>query len=53
MAMPTCFFVRLIGDEDVIDYDDKNEDDDEDNEDDDDGDDNQEDDDNATINSWQ
>ena len=31
MAMPTCFCVRLMGDEDVIDYDDYNEDDDEDN----------------------
>ena len=42
-----------MGDEDVIDYDDYNEDGDEDNEDDDDGDDDQDDDDNATINCWQ
>ena len=31
MATPTCFFVRLMGDEDVVNYDDYNEDDDEDN----------------------
>ncbi len=53
MATPTCFYVRLMGDEDVIDYDDYNEDDDKDNEDDDDGDDDQDDDNNATINCWQ
>ncbi len=50
------FFCALMGDEDVVDYDDYNEDDDEDNDnddddddDDDDGDDDQDNDDNATI----
>ncbi len=51
MATSTCFFVRLIGDEDVVHYDDddEDEDDNEDNEDDDDDNNN----DNATINCWQ
>ena len=43
------FFCALIGDEDVVDYDDYNEDDDKVNEDDNDSDDDQDDDDNATI----
>ena len=47
-ATPTCFFVHLMGDEDVINYDDDDEDDKEDNEDDDDG----RDEDDTTINCW-
>ena len=46
-------FLHLMGDEDVVHYDDDDEDDDEDNEDDDDGDGDEDDDDNATINCLQ